>query len=393
MEPDIIPLDGTLDRTAAGERLWDLIVVGAGPAGAVAAREAARAGLSTLLVERHQMPRSKVCGGCLNRTAVEALTSIGLDTELARCGGHAVDRIRLHHRARQSTIAIPEGVSVTRFTLDRMLVEAAIAAGAQFLPETTALIQPDPAGVLPGSRTIDLRSRSLEPGSARGRVVVVADGLGHPSLRLCREFASVVDARSRIGAGVVAQAGFLPVEPGMITMTVGAAGYVGAVLAEADRVNLAAALDPALVKSRGSVGGSVAAVFLEAGLEVPAGLDDLEWRGTPPLTQRTLRPVGHRLIVIGDASGYVEPFTGEGMAWAITTSLAVVPLVQAGVAAWDGDLESRWLSTRQDLLGPQQRACGWLTRALRSPVLVGAGVQVTSRWPGLARPIVARLGH
>ena len=175
-------------------------------------------------------------------------------------------------------------------------------------------------------------------------------------------------------------------------MAVGSAGYVGTVLAEQDRVNVAAALDPVLVKNRGSVGAGVAAVLHDAGLDVPAGLDELEWHGTPPLTQRTIRPVGSRIFVIGDASGYVEPFTGEGMAWAIATSLAIVPFLQSGIADWGDDLEREWLSTWLALVGRQQRACGWLSRSLRSPMLVGAGMQLTARWPGIARPLVARLG-
>src|SRR4051812_5069596 len=54
-------------------RLWDLIVIGAGPAGAISAMLAARSGFATLLVDRKRFPRAKVCGGCLNASAVGIL--------------------------------------------------------------------------------------------------------------------------------------------------------------------------------------------------------------------------------------------------------------------------------------------------------------------------------
>ena len=53
-------------RTELGERLWDVVVVGAGLAGAMVAREIGRRGRAVLLLERRPFPRWKVCGACLN---------------------------------------------------------------------------------------------------------------------------------------------------------------------------------------------------------------------------------------------------------------------------------------------------------------------------------------
>jgi flavin-dependent dehydrogenase len=386
------PLAGTIDAKGAASRRWDVIVVGAGPAGAMTAREAARAGLSTLLVERQRFPRTKVCGGCLNRTAVESLVRAGLGEELSRCGGQRVDRIRLRHRGIVSRIDVPGGLALTRWTLDRMLARAAIESGAHFLPETSAQILQDSPGVLSDGRLVSLRSRDGNEAVASAAVGVVADGLGHTSLRACAGFESLVGRRSKIGAGAVTTADLLPLARGEVSMVVGSSGYVGVVLAEAGRAAIAAALDPALVKRHGSIERSVAAVFDEAGLDAPAGVDALDWQGTVPLTQRVERPIARRLVVIGDAAAYVEPFTGEGMAWAIANAIAVVPFLARGVAGWDDVIESEWLSAYRSSVGRQQRACGRLARALRSQRLVGAGMRLIGRWPGLARPIVARLG-
>src|SRR5436853_4340221 len=63
---------------AAEARTWDVAVVGAGPAGALAGRQLARRGLSVLLVDKAAFPRWKVCGCCLNGAALAVLGSVGL---------------------------------------------------------------------------------------------------------------------------------------------------------------------------------------------------------------------------------------------------------------------------------------------------------------------------
>ena len=70
----------------AAARSWDAVVVGAGPAGSVAARELARRGVSVLLVDKATFPRAKVCGCCLNAAALDTLAKIGLADLPRRCG-------------------------------------------------------------------------------------------------------------------------------------------------------------------------------------------------------------------------------------------------------------------------------------------------------------------
>ena len=78
-----------------------------------------------------------------------------------------------------------------------------------------------------------------------------------------------------------------------------------------------------------------------------------DWHGTPPLTSRPGRVAAERLFVIGDASGYVEPFSGEGMATALETALAVAPLADRSSARsgspslvdrWECDRSASWSS-------------------------------------------------
>ncbi len=113
-------LAGTIDAPEAATRSWDAVIVGAGPSGAIVARETARAGLATLLVERLRFPRSKVCGGCLNHTAVESLRRADLGERLDLSGGQTVGQVRLHHLGRTSTIAMPGGMALLEHSHDEM---------------------------------------------------------------------------------------------------------------------------------------------------------------------------------------------------------------------------------------------------------------------------------
>ena len=79
---------------ALAGRFWDVAVVGAGPSGAMVARELSRKGCTVLLLERQPFPRFKVCGACLNGAAQGALTSAGLGGLVARAGAPPLTEVR-----------------------------------------------------------------------------------------------------------------------------------------------------------------------------------------------------------------------------------------------------------------------------------------------------------
>jgi flavin-dependent dehydrogenase len=214
----------TLDPDRAAGRSWDVVVIGAGPAGALAARQAAAEGLRVLLVDRKSFPRSKVCGGCLNGKALAALDSAGLGGLVERLGGIDLDTLELRLGGRVARIALPVGKALARDAFDAALVEEAVAAGADFLPATTATVEP----VGESERVVQL-NRQGRGTSVRTLVVVAAAGLAGACLERESGIRTRVAAGSRLGAGCTVAESPKAYRPGTIHMAVGRSGYVGLV--------------------------------------------------------------------------------------------------------------------------------------------------------------------
>ncbi|WP_369820068.1 NAD(P)/FAD-dependent oxidoreductase [Synechococcus sp. 1G10] len=163
-------------ETLPGE-IWDVVVIGAGPAGGLASLDLARRGLRVLLVEKRRFPRWKVCGTCFNGQAQAALVSVGQGHLLESLGGRPLRRLRLGLGGRQATCALPQGWAVSRSRFDQALVEAAVSAGVMFRPQTTAQLGP----VSAHARSVSLcQGRHQE--LVQAAVVLVAAGLAHRCL-------------------------------------------------------------------------------------------------------------------------------------------------------------------------------------------------------------------
>ena len=131
-------MNPTLGLDDAARRRWDVIVVGAGPAGTLAARALARRGLRLLLVDEATYPRAKACGGCLGAAAMDVLERAGLGSLTKRLGAPTTGSLRWHYGRQEIVLPLPEGAAVSRATLDAALAREAVTAGAEFLPQTTA---------------------------------------------------------------------------------------------------------------------------------------------------------------------------------------------------------------------------------------------------------------
>ncbi len=377
----------TIDSRTAAKRSWDAIVVGAGPSGALTARELARAGRSALLVDRARFPRWKVCGACLNGRALDVLEAAGLGGLVEREGGVRLAAFRVWAGGRSAEIGLPRGFALSRSRLDAALVEAAIEAGASFLPETRAALDP----VEGAARGVALRGADGAAVVAAASVVVAADGLGGSFVGAEEGPRREASPRSRIGAGGVVSGGPAFFRPGTIYMAVARGGYVGLVRLEDGSLNVGAALDRGLVRDRGGLGPAIAACLREAGLPRVSGIRKTAWKGTATLTRGAARPAAERLILVGDAARYVEPFTGEGMAWALASGAAAAPFAAAAAGGWSRERERRWEELFDRRIGGPQRRCRAIAWALRRPLLVRTAVAALAAAPALAAPLVRGL--
>lgn len=364
---------------------WDIVVVGAGPAGSIAALVAARQGASVLLVDKAPFPRAKVCGGCLNLRTLSVLDELGLTSTISEAGGMALQRFYLRTKRSRADIPLPGGMAVSRKTLDALLVREAVAAGTTFVSPATASLGP----VDFYFREVRLSNKE-QSSVVRARVVLSADGLGGSLLQYEPGFRMAVDTRSYIGVGALLDSVPDWCEPGVIYMACGRGGYVGCTVAENGRTDMAAALAPRFVRGHGSAARAVETLL--AGVDLPVEqLEQFAWRGTPPLTRKANRRSAARCLVVGDAAGYVEPFTGEGMAWAVTSGSAAADLACANLEHFDSMTEREWEKRYEALIADTQHVCRMVAAGLRYPALVNAATTAIALWPGIVTPFVRRI--
>ncbi|MFI5455340.1 MAG: NAD(P)/FAD-dependent oxidoreductase [Isosphaerales bacterium] len=366
--------------------IWDAIVVGAGPAGSLAARLLALGGARVLLVEKKRFPRSKVCGACLNGQALAVLRSAGLGSLVTELCGIELDEIQLGFRGRTARLALPEGAVLSRDRLDAALADAATDAGARFLQETEAVV----AGTRDGVRRVALVQpvRTIE---VEARLVLVAAGFGRYRSERGADSRTEIARGSRIGAGCQVEDAPDSYGNHTIFMAVGRAGYVGVVRMEDGRLNVAAAFEPEFVRRLGTPGAAAAAVLAEAGLVPIAALERSQWQGTARLARRTRPLAEDRLFLLGDAAGYVAPFTGEGIAWALASAQALAPLGLRAIERWDPRLSQAWSNLHWRLVGRRQLVCRAIALVLSRPGLTHLGFEFCRRAPGAAGMIVKRL--
>jgi flavin-dependent dehydrogenase len=389
--PAAIDCAGTIDFERAVKTEWDVTVIGAGPAGALAARQTALSGLRTLLIDKSLFPRAKVCGGCISGLGRHVLARVGLGQLVEEPVATPLERFDLATAGRRVSLALPLGAAISRYHFDAALVREAIVAGAEFLPETTAQVR----GLVDACR---LRGVSLQ-GSSHGavrtlsRLVLIADGLGRTSMRGHGPFAPRIAAASRVGLSTTLSGGDFELRPGVVAMYVGREGYVGMVRVPDESINLAAAVDPKALRQRGPA-DVVRAILIQAGVEPPRSLESVDWRGTGLLTRHSPRVAAKRLLLLGDAAGYVEPFTGEGMTWAMLSAISVAPLAKEWLRTrQDGRrqlvaLANAWSRQHRSLLAGRQRNCRALAYLLRHPSAVRTALRIISLAPGIAQPLI-----
>lgn len=374
-------LKSTVSLAQASSEVWDVAIIGSGPSGATAARELALRGSKVLLLDKAEFPRAKVCGCCLNAEALQALSDAGID-EITSYGKPLTD-LKPCVAGSSCRIQLPSSMVLSREVLDQLLISKAIDTGVQFLCNVTALIGP-----VQNELRLLTASNQQDSFELQARLVLVADGLSGRALALCDEFTVVEAPDSRVGAGVILASAPEYYQSETIFMACGAGGYVGLVRLEDDRLDVAAAFDREFLRSNKHPGLAAQEILRQSGLPMISELAELPWRGTSALTRRRVNVAAERIFVIGDAAAYVEPFTGQGIAWAISSANAVVSFALEALSGWELALIERWNRKHRQLIVKRQSLSQFISAQLRKPKLLKTAVAALNFLPQVSKPLV-----
>jgi geranylgeranyl reductase family protein len=347
---------------SAGE--WDVVVVGAGPAGLAAARTAALAGARTLVLERATHPRYKTCGGGLIGLSVAAVAP-HVDVPTAEIIDAVTFSLVGRREFTRRSTGGPLLTLVRRAEFDDALRTAAVAAGAVVRERVTARAISAGDG-RPGVRLTD--GETVVAG-----VVIGADG----SSGVTAPYVGVEYAQVDLGLEVE-----LPVGPAMARRWRGRVridwgpipGSYGWVFPKGDSLTVG------VIAARGS--GVRTRAYLRGFLHRLAldGIAPTHDSGHLTRCRTATSPLRRgQVIVAGDAAGLLEPWTREGISYALRSGEL------AGAAAASGDLDGYVASVRATL-APEMAAGGRLLAAFeRRPAAFHAALATPPGWAAFAR--------
>jgi menaquinone-9 beta-reductase len=365
----------------------DVVVVGGGPAGSATAAGLAKAGFHVILVDRSSFPRRKPCGECLNPGAVAAVRRLGLLEELLDNPCRSIRGWQIHPVAGPAfTGEFPHdegGIAVRRNKFDGLLLEHARRSGAELRlgGRVNDLIRE--GGAVCGVQTTR--------GPIRARLVVGADGLRsvvlrrslllrrHPRLRKVALTAHVRNAAT-------------PGEWGGMHLT--PTGCVGVADVGGGLVNVVVVVQGA---SAARIAGRREEQF-DATLSTVPGLERAERiesvLATGPFDWPVRTAVADGVLLVGDAAGYYDPFTGQGIYRALRGAELSVPV--AIDALNTGDVSARALHpyerARRRAFGPGQRMQYLIEQVTTRPRIFSVAARALARSPELARALVMVTG-
>ena len=312
---------------------FDVVIVGAGPAGSTAAILLARAGWSVALVEKQGFPRRKVCGDCIAASNLGLIDALGLGDTFKALAGPALRQVALMGGPTTLIADLPAsanaqnpwGRALGREALDAMLLDQARAAGARVFQPCMALSLTGPAG------DQRLRLRDLASGAQLLLQAPVAI-LAHGSLRTLP--ADRGDPRrARRGSDLLSfKANFFGAQlaASLLPVLCFKGGYGGLVVADQGLTTVACCiradrLDALRRASPGQSAGEVVEAMLKrdcAGLAqalLPAQRDGA-WLASGPLAPGVHRRRSDAAFCIGNAAGEAHPIIGEGMSMAMQSA-------------------------------------------------------------------------
>ena len=327
---------------------FDVVVVGGGPAGASAAYWLAEAGHDVVVVEKKRFPREKTCGDGLTPRAVRQLNEMGLDGRLEEY--HRFVGLRSMAHGLTLELEWPRhadypsyGYVVTRRNLDEMVADQAVKAGATLWPATEATEPLVENGLVVGA--VVQRKDSGTTEAVRGRYLVVADGansrfgraLGtarsrrYPLGMAIRGYfrsprhdepwiESHLDLRDRKGDALPGYGWIFPVGDGTVNVGVG----LLSTFKGWKSVNTSHLMDAFLAMAPPSWD-----IRPETAVGPATG-------GRLPMGGSVQPAAGPTWLVAGDASGAINPFNGEGIAYAYETGRMAAECLDTALRTGDG---------------------------------------------------------
>jgi 2-polyprenyl-6-methoxyphenol hydroxylase-like FAD-dependent oxidoreductase len=369
----------------------DAVVAGGGPAGAACALALARAGLAVTLIERAAFPRRKVCGEYLNAGAVAALDRLGM-LPAVRARAYPLRGVRLMP-AHASTVELPfehASLSCERALLDATLLDAAIAAGV-------TVVRGRVTGVLrEGARIagVTLRDDEGRPAEVRARWTVGADGCGSVVAReagLTRR--TWKRPRFAIGGHYTGFGAF----DGFIEMYVGGGAYFALNPLGPDRTNVMVVVAKRQLEAwsrfvdRGIAGK---AAELAHGRRSFDGAElDGPRAAVGPLAHDVRAPIAPGLVLAGDAAGFLNPFTGQGVFLALTSAETAAAAIVASARDRAGEAAAfaRFATVRAADFADRRRVSGLVSTLVDLPPLARRAAARLARSPQLAATLVDAL--
>ena len=367
----------------------DVLVVGAGPAGSALAARLARSGARVILAERASHPRPKACAEYASPRLPDELARIGLADSAWLPVAVPLSGMDLHAGGRVVRIGYSDrrgprpAWGIDRLRFDHLLAEHAAASGATLRERSRLASLHVEGGRVAGARLRDLATGRTERIDADW--VVGADGVRSTVARLVGVERPVRYPR-RLGL-VAHHTGTLELIE-HAEMHVGRDWYVGLAPMPGGELNVGMALplDDARVSARERYRAAIDGLPAVAQrLASTTRLTPI--RGTAPIGHRVSRPAGPGWLLIGDAAGFVDPFTGEGIHRALRSARAAHDALVA-----DGDVVARYRRERRRAFAAKT-ALTWLVQGvLGVPGLLPHAVGRLSDRPDLAARLGSALG-
>jgi flavin-dependent dehydrogenase len=380
----------------------DVVIVGGGPAGASCAVRLGRAGLRVVLLEKKRFPRFKPCGEFMSPECLPILAELGVDPGLRGLGARQVGGMDLHgygHTSRGTFVDVGRarapfayGWAVRRERFDAVLLDAARAQAGVEVRE-----QAEVGDLLRAADGSVCGVHVREAGRVRelhARLVIGADGLRSKVARALGVQRSVpwldklalTTRYAGVPAKECAEVHFFP------------GGYFAATTVDDGQFSLNLVIDRAAVHDRVGDWDAFLANYLD---RVPRLRDRLPGaervepvRGCGPLAMRTTAQFAAGVALVGDACGYVDPVTGEGIFFALRGAQLLAPAAVAALA----DPRPDWRALRAYGRGrraefvPRMAMAKLLQRGLRHPWLAERVLALLAARPRLTDLLVAVTG-